>query len=135
MKIRQLREKRTYRAATAAALLAASIVYAWWATSLRPFTARSLWATIAGAAAAVAAGVWWFPPPRVARHRACPRGTAVWAVLLVALCGWELASFLQHPRAAHPTLSSLANDVLAHHSTRTLAMVLWLAIGVALSRP
>jgi hypothetical protein len=48
---------------------------------------------------------------------------------------WELSSFLQHPRAAHPTLSSLANDVLRHHPARAAAMVVWLAIGVALARP
>jgi hypothetical protein len=54
--------------------------------------------------------------------------------LAAALGGWELASFLHHPRPAHPTLSSLANDVLGHHPARAAAMVAWLAIGTALAR-
>ena len=51
------------------------------------------------------------------------------------LAAWELASFLQHPRSRHPTLSSLTNDVLAHHPLRALAMLAWLAAGVVLARP
>jgi hypothetical protein len=120
-----------------AGLLAVAITYAWWATSLRPFSAPCLWATGAGGAAAVAVGLRGprrerAPRPRRERARA---GRALWAVLLVALCGWELASFVQHPRAAHPTISSLANGVLGHHPARAAAMVLWLVIGVDLGRP
>ena len=124
-----------YRRGTVAALLAVSAAYAWWATSLRPFTAPCLWATAAAGAAAGAAGLRWptrTPAPRRARSRA---GAGVWAVLFVTLAGWELASFLQHPRGAHPTLSSMANEVLAHHPVRAVAMVVWLAIGVGIARP
>ncbi len=60
---------------------------------------------------------------------------AVWAVLLAAVVAWEVIAFLQHPRAQHPTLSSLANEVLADHPLRALAMLVWLGLGAPLGRP
>jgi hypothetical protein len=54
--------------------------------------------------------------------------------LLVALAAWELAAYLQHPRAAHPTLSSLANLVFDGHAVRAAAFALWMAAGYGMAR-
>jgi hypothetical protein len=58
----------------------------------------------------------------------------VWAALGAAIALWELQAFLQHPRGAHPTVSSLTNDLLQNHVSRAGAMLVWLAAGVWLAR-
>ena len=119
------------RAATCA-LGAVALAFAWWATSLRPFTAPALGATVIGGVAALAAG---FGLSRRAGGGGVPvrrPGAAVWCVLLVALAAWELAAYVQLPRSEHPTLSSLANGVLANHPARALALVLWLVLGTGI---
>lgn len=115
-----------------AGLLALATAYAWWATSLRPFTEPALAATLAGGTMVVALGI---SRSRLPALRARRPGALGWGVLAVVLAGWELASFLQHPRARHPTISSLADDALRGHPVRALAMVAWLAIGAWLARP
>lgn len=62
------------------------------------------------------------------------RGLAVWAALAVVAVGWELAAYLQHPRADHPTLSSLTNSVLDGHALRAAAFIGWLAVAARLGR-
>lgn len=57
-----------------------------------------------------------------------------WAVLVALLAGWELAAYFQHPRAEHPTLSSLANEVLDWRPARVLAFLLWTVVGADLAR-
>jgi hypothetical protein len=103
--------------------------YAWWATSLHPFTSGSLRATAAAGAASVVAGLGC--NRRCVDHRRDEpvEGAGAWLVLVVVLGAWELASFLQLPRAEHPTLSSLANSAFGSHSVRALAMVGWMALG------
>ncbi len=54
-------------------------------------------------------------------------GGWVWGLLAGAIAVWELQAFLQQPRRAHPTLSSLSNDLLQSPSSRVVAAVLWLA--------
>ncbi len=58
----------------------------------------------------------------------------MWAALAAAALGWELAAYLQRPRADHPTLSSLTNAVLDSQQFRVAAFVLWLVVAVGLSR-
>lgn len=106
------------------------VAYAWWATSLRPFTSAVLAATLVGGLAAIAVGA------RLSRRTTAGGvvpgerpGAVVWWMLLAALGAWELAAYLQLPRADHPTLSSLANALLDNHGIRALAMVVWLALG------
>jgi len=111
---------------------AGAAVYAWLATDLRPFTLPALAATLLGGGLAVVFGATVLPD-RVPR-RSPPRHRGVWAGLAAALGLWELSSFLQHPRAEHPTLSSLTNTVFESHPARTLGLLVWLAAGAALSR-
>jgi hypothetical protein len=115
--------------------VAAGVGYAWWATSFRPFTSATLTATFLGGLGALAVGSVLEPVPL--GRPGVPernRGRAAWLVLFLAAAGWELAAFLQHPRSEHPTLSFLANQVLGDHPIRTLAMAVWLAIGVRIAR-
>ncbi len=110
-------------------LVALTVAYAWWAAGLRAFTWPALVAVgVAGAAVIVLGGR--------GREEAASRsdGAVVWAVLLALLAGWELAAYLQHPRADHPTLSSLAGPVLDWRPARALAFVAWIAAGADLAR-
>ncbi len=110
-------------------LAAVVVAYAWWTAGLRPFTWPALVAVGVAGTVAIVVGT---------RHRgeagAHPDGVLVWAVLLALLAGWELAAYLQEPRADHPTLSSLADQVLAERPARALAFLLWVAVGVELAR-
>lgn len=65
------------------------------------------------------------------------QGLLAWSsagLLALAVEMWELA---QKPRHLHPTLSSLANEVLGpgHRVVRALAFALWGAAGFALASP
>jgi hypothetical protein len=62
------------------------------------------------------------------------RGAWVWGALAGAMGLWELQAFLQDPRRDHPTLSSLSNDLFRSPSSRAVALLLWLALGVWLAR-
>jgi hypothetical protein len=117
--------------ARASALVAAA-AYAWWASGLRPFTAPALLATMAAGVVAIVVGTRRRSP--AVPPTALGPGLAVWAVLLLALGAWELAAFLQHPRADHPTLSSIAGGLLEAHPARAAAFLLWLALGLDLAR-
>jgi hypothetical protein len=107
------------------------LAYAWWASGLRPFSHAALAATVSAGLVAIAVGARRRMPVLAPRPRA---GEWVWRVLLGALAAWELASFLQHPRADHPTLSSLVNGLLGDQPSRALAFLAWLCAGAYLSR-
>ncbi|MCA1841880.1 MAG: hypothetical protein LC792_01565 [Actinobacteria bacterium] len=106
--------------------------YAWWATGLRPFTLPSLTAVLAAGGLAAVLGALFIPrdvrPMRLRSHR------ELWIGLVAAVGVWELASFAQHPRSEHPTLSSLTNTVFASHLARALGLLVWLALGAWLAR-
>ena len=115
------------------AALPAVVGYAWVATGLRPFTVPSLVATLAGGLAAIVVGGRLSSSAANAR-RPTVGGGWVWAALAAAAGIWQLQAFVQHPRRHHPTISSLTNDLLQSHTSRTAAMVVWLAAGVWLAR-
>ena len=110
----------------------AAVAYAWWTAGLRPFTWPALVAVgVAGAAAIV------FGSRRrgaTASSSREPRRALPWAVLCALLAGWEVAAYLQHPRADHPTLSALADQVLDWRPARALAFLVWLVVGADLAR-
>jgi hypothetical protein len=134
-----------------AAAWPAVLAWAWWATSLRPFT----WpARVAIAAPALVVlgdafrrrggrlrlGVWLAalhqaltsPPPW--RPAGLLAGGVVWAGLVAAVAAWELVALFGSPRTSHPTLSSISGPVLAVHPARFLAFLLWLTLGWDLLR-
>jgi hypothetical protein len=62
-----------------------------------------------------------------------------WAAVGVAICLWELSSFLQQSDAAtanpdHPTLSAILEPIILHNPGRGLMIICWLAAGVVLAR-
>jgi hypothetical protein len=62
-----------------------------------------------------------------------------WAVTGVAICLWELTSFLQQSDPAtanpdHPTLSAVLEPIFDHNPGRTVMIVVWLAAGIFLAR-
>lgn len=118
---------------TAALAVAAVGVYAWVAAGLRPFTLPALVATLAGGLVAIAIGG-RLPPSSPSGRGAPRRGFALWAGLAAATGLWQLQAFVQQPRAEHPTISSLTNDLLESHPSRAAAMAVWLAAAAWLAR-
>lgn len=122
------------RAAAGVAGGLAALAYGWWVVSLPPFSAS---ATAAVVLSGIVAGMLGrlagrqTGPAGVPRH---PREAGAWAALAVVAAAWELAAYLQHPRADHPTLSSLGNAALDSHPARTAAFVLWLLGAAMLGR-
>ncbi|MDQ4069019.1 MAG: hypothetical protein M3203_06050 [Actinomycetota bacterium] len=107
---------------------AGAVAYAWVASGLRPFTRPALAAVLVAGVVVIALGS--------SRRRPSdehPPGVAVWAVLVAVLGAFELVAYLQHPRADHPTLSFLADQVLDWRPARALAFVAWLAAGMELA--
>ncbi len=107
------------------------LAYAAWAMSRAPFSATATVAVMVPGAAALLLGSFHRRPLRRGDR---VRGVGAWIAVAVSAAGWELAAYLQHPRADHPTLSSVANAVLASHSVRTAAFALWLVAAVELGR-
>lgn len=120
-------------AARRAAVAAGACAYGWWAVGLPPFSWGASLAVLAAGAAAVVAGGRQ-RPRRPAGRPVDVRRVAPWLVLLAAAATLQLWSYLQHPRADHPTISSLTNALLDSHPARAAAFVGWLAATVALAR-
>ena len=98
--------------------------YGWWVTGLPPFSAAATVAVLtSGAVVAIASG------GRRATGDAAvtPRSAAIWGALAAAVAAWQVSALVRHPRAEHPTLSSLANAVLDPRPVRTVAFMGWLA--------
>ncbi len=109
----------------------AVIVYAWFSTGLRPFTVPIDVAV--GIPVLIVLGVSWRgsrlgalspPEPRPARS-----GLVVWASLTGALAAWELAAYVASPRHAHPTLSSISDDITSGHPARAVVFAVWVVLG------
>ena len=114
------------------AVLVAAGGYAWWVAGLRPFTLPALMAVGAAGVGTIVLGT--------RRRRPCePRpalanGALIWAVVFALLAGLELAAYLQHPRADHPTLSALIDPVIDWRPARALVFLAWIALVADLSR-
>ncbi|MGH2356716.1 MAG: hypothetical protein ACRDGJ_01725 [Candidatus Limnocylindria bacterium] len=109
------------------------LLYAWWASGLRAFSAVATWAIGGGGIVAMAIGhVARRPGP--GRPPPGPRAVVSWAALIAAMAAWQVLAYAQHPRSEHPTLSSLVNSLLDTHLARAVALVAWLLAGTALAR-
>jgi hypothetical protein len=119
--------------------LAAGAVYA---VTVGSFTRYSWPATIAvtGLGAGLVARGWRGPARRHPDPGPLPRaGLAAWGGILAAGGLWELSALLQQPALdtgsyAHPTISTLADPLLAAAPGRSLMLVAWLALGWYLAR-
>lgn len=108
-----------------------AVAYAWVTTGLRPFTLPALVATLAGGLVVIIVGGRLSAP---VASRGPIRGAWVWLALGGAVAAWELQALLQHPRSAHPTISSLTNNLMQNHISRAGVMLVWLAVGLWLAR-
>ncbi|MGH9139476.1 MAG: hypothetical protein ACRD0G_20895 [Acidimicrobiales bacterium] len=104
--------------------------YAWVASGLESFTGPAYAAAVVpGLALLVLAAR---TPDRPARlDRSVVTGTGV----AVAVGAWQLAQYLSAPRDEHPTLSSMADELLEARPLRAAVVVAWLLIGWRLARP
>ncbi|HEV2760997.1 MAG TPA: hypothetical protein VGV86_15665 [Acidimicrobiales bacterium] len=112
-----------------AALAAA---YAWVAAGLRPFTWPSLVSVAIAGIVAITLGTRNRRPSKSSAH--VRSGALPWGVLCALLAAWELAAYAQSPRADHPTLSVLADQLLDWRPARALAFLAWMALGADLAR-
>lgn len=135
------------RGLAAAVVLVALAACGWIEAGLAPFRAGSTALTLGAAAVLVALGML---ADRSARApRAAPAvpgsatgrglsraGLAAWAVSLCYAVVVELWEYFRSPRSLHPTLSSLANEVIGpgHRPARACAFVAWGLGCVGLAR-
>ncbi len=106
------------------------LAHAWWVVSLPAFSAAATLAVVASGLAALAFGA----AGRRVERREVIGGIGAWGAVVVAAGAWQLAAYLQGPRADHPTLSSLTNALLDTHPARAGAFVLWLVGAATLAR-
>jgi hypothetical protein len=107
--------------------------HGWWVTGLPPFSAAATVAVLtSGAVVAIASSG---ARRRTGDAAVTPRDAAIWGPLAAAVAAWQVSALVRHPRAEHPTLSSLANAVLDPRPVRTLAFLGWLAGMAWLARP
>lgn len=67
------------------------------------------------------------------------RSAGIWAVLVIALCAWEVVNFFlglgsAHADWEHPALSDLLAPLLAQPPLRAVGFAIWLLSGAALLR-
>jgi hypothetical protein len=90
---------------------------------------------VAALGAAVVVAGWRGPRhSRPAPARLPPIGLALWGLVLVAGCLWELSSLFQQPALAissyaHPTISTLTDPVLSTWAGRSIFLAAWLGLG------
>jgi hypothetical protein len=118
----------------AVVVVAAALVYSWFASGLRAFTHPEAVAVSIPLAIAGIALIRSQPRARGAGDRVNSRGTWVWVTLLALLLAWELISYRLSPRVDHPTLSSIADAAMSTHPGRFAVFSAWLAAGYWLFR-
>lgn len=122
-----------------AAVLVAGAAYALGAAATSPFTwPADVMTAVPAVALVVLAVVRWparpqplaLPPEERALHPYRP-----WVALVVAVIAWELVEYLvRGSRAAHPTLSSMADAVDRHYAGRAVLFFAWLCLGALIVR-
>jgi hypothetical protein len=117
------------------AAVVVAAVYSWGAAGIRPFTAP-MDAAVGVPAALMAVLGWqlWSRRRRSAPGVAAPsrREGVPWAVLIGLLAVLEGVDYLSSPRAAHPTLSSIADGAMNTHAGRAVLIAAWLLLGWAM---
>ena len=114
----------TTRILASAAAAGAVLVVGWWVTGLTPFTVGASAAVVGAGLLAMVAGR-LLAGERSTANAPNP-GLAPWLILGGAAGAWQIAAYLQHPRADHPTLSVLANAMLHPRPVRTIAFAAWM---------
>jgi hypothetical protein len=125
---------RWRRPALLTAGLAGAVLYAVAVGSLSRYSWPATVA-VAGLGAVVVAVGWRGPRhPRPAPARPPAVGLALWGLVFVSACLWELWSLLEQPDLAtgsyaHPTISTLTDPVLSTWAGRSVVLAGWLGLG------
>jgi len=109
------------------------MVFGWWVTAQPPFSVSgTIGVLVAGAALIGLAQLW---RRSAERNGDSPEQARlwIWVIIVGAIVAWELISFVQHPRDAHPTLSSMTDPLQAEHAARWLFFGGWVAFGWTLA--
>ncbi len=132
--------------------VAAACGYSWWASGTRTFTwqaeiltALPLVAVAVGALLTdagrtrrrdilVPTGVRGRHGPEPSDDRLHRPSVAAWAAIAAVVVLWELATYASSPRSAHPTLSSILDELTGGHFGKAVVFILWLGLGWYLVR-
>ena len=131
------------------ALVAAGAAFSWWEGGLHQYSTAAHWSiavvialVLSSAVAfgwgrqAATAGAWVRGPLPVRRHLAERRrdtvAVVIWVVLVLAVVGWDLTSFV-HQSHNLPTLSSIVGHVTWTRAGRAVTVAVWLVLGAALA--
>jgi hypothetical protein len=69
-------------------------------------------------------------PPAISAVEPLPfRRFIPWVAMFVVVVAFELLVFFEQPRQAHPTLSSLSDDLTQWHAGKAALFLAWLALG------
>jgi hypothetical protein len=105
------------------------VAYCWVASGTKPFTAEAL-AGVLIPGVALAAIAYGRPPKRIPPPEHLDiAGFSYWMLGVALLFEWEAAAFSDGSHWWHPSLTDLVNLAIAAHPLRTVAMLLWLAVG------
>jgi hypothetical protein len=126
--------RRGLRRRAGPAVLAAA--YSLGAAATTPFTWQAdLLTAVPIALLALAALVQWPWHPRPRRVLAGTHPYLPWLALAALVLAWELATYLAPgQRAAHPTLSSMADAVDRHYLLKAVVFFGWLSLGALVLR-
>lgn len=114
------------------ALVAGAAVYAAGAATTTPFTWPANVVTGVPIVAFAAGALWRWPlhPHRPVGAGRSNRSGVVWGVAFAVVVVWELVEyFAPGSRAAHPTLSSMADALDRHRVAKGVVFWAWLCLG------
>ncbi len=128
---------------------AAALALSWWEGGLSRDQASAHWSVLSVIALVVVgagvfgagrqvmfSGAWARAPLSLRHHLAEDPGpslaAAVWTLLVLAVIGWDLNSFV-HQSHNLPTLSSLVGHVTASHVGRAAVFCGWIGLGGVLA--
>jgi hypothetical protein len=105
-------------------------------TFTKPFTVSADLVTAVPLAAMLAAQIVLYlrpenpadPPPHH-RGRRGAAGYLAWILLFACIAAFEISTYLESPRSAHPTFSSLSDELSSHRLGKPILFVAWLALG------
>ena len=113
--------------------IGAAAAYSWVAAGQRPFTTAEEVLVAIPALVVLAIAVW--SPTRPRSQGSSSHATAVaWIALAIVAVSVELHAYLSSPRSDHPTMSSIADDVMSVRPGRAVVFALWLGLGWVLVR-
>jgi hypothetical protein len=109
-------------------------VYAWVTAAAAPFSRGALIGVLVPGAVlgaiAIARPPERIPPPDELNLA----GMSYWMICLVAFFEWEASAWRDNSWPWHPSFTNLIDPLLVPHLIKSLAILVWLAVGWALVR-